>query len=118
MEKYKDKVIAAVKNLMDKEEKTLAALEKECLGMEAEAAEYQGRSVTLNKPFRTPDGPKKFSVYVKNDKNNVIKVNFGDPDMEIKKDNPERRRAFKARHQCSQKTDKTTPGYWSCHWSW
>lgn len=78
-------------------------------------AEYQGRKVTLNKPFRTPDGPKKFSVYVKNEKGNVVKVNFGDPNMEIKKDNPARRRSFRARHKCD-----TNPGpkykarYWSC----
>lgn len=83
-----------------------------------EAAEYQGRKVSLNKPFRTPGGPKKFSVYVKNNKGNIIKVSFGDPNMEIKKDNPERRRAFKARHNCSEKKDKTKPGWWSCNWSW
>ena len=59
-----------------------------------EAAEYQGRKVTLNKPFYTPDGPKKSSVYVKNDKGNVIKVNFGDPNMEIKRDDPERKRGL------------------------
>lgn len=80
----------------------------------AKAAEYQGRKVTLNKPFRTPDGPKKFSVYVKNDKGNVIKVNFGDPNMKIKKNIPERRKSFRARHKCDQATDKTTPRYWSC----
>jgi hypothetical protein len=81
----------------------------------SQASEYQGRKVTLNKPFRTPDGPKKRSVYVKNDKGNVVKVNFGDPDMEIKRDDPARRRSFRARHQCD-----TNPGpkwkarYWSC----
>jgi hypothetical protein len=70
---------------------------------------------TLNKPFRTPNGPKKFSVYVKNDKGNIVKVNFGDPNMEIKRDDPERRKSFRARHQCD-----TNPGpkwkarYWSC----
>lgn len=79
------------------------------------ASEYQGRKVKLNKPFRTPDGPKKFSVYVKNDKGNVVKVNFGDPNMEIKRDNPARRKSFRARHHCD-----TNPGpkwkarYWSC----
>ena len=50
----------------------------------SKASEYQGRKVTLNKPFRTPDGPKKRSVYVKNEMGNVVKVNFGDPNMEIK----------------------------------
>lgn len=79
------------------------------------SSEYQGRKVTLNKPFRTPKGPKKFSVYVKNEKGNVVKVNFGDPNMEIKRDNPARRKSFRARHQCD-----TNPGprwrarYWSC----
>lgn len=69
----------------------------------------------LNKPFRTSKGPKKFSVYVKNDKGNVVKVNFGDPNMEIKRDDPARRKNFRARHQCD-----TNPGprwkarYWSC----
>jgi hypothetical protein len=69
----------------------------------------------LNKPFRTSKGPKKFSVYVKNEKGNVVKVNFGDPNMEIKRDDPARRKSFRARHQCD-----TNPGprwkakYWSC----
>lgn len=79
-----------------------------------ENAEYQGKKVTLDKPFRTPDGPKKFSVYVMGKKGNVIKVNFGDPDMEIKRDDPERRKSFRARHHCDTNKDKTTPGYWSC----
>lgn len=78
------------------------------------ASEYQGKKVTLNKPFRTPDGPKKFSVYVKNEKGNVVKVNFGDPNMKIKKNIPERRKSFRARHKCDQQKDKTTPAYWSC----
>ncbi len=78
------------------------------------AAEKNGRKVTLNKPFRTPDGPKKFSVYVKNDKGNIVKVNFGDPNMKIKKNIPERRKSFRARHRCDQQKDKTTPAYWSC----
>jgi hypothetical protein len=80
----------------------------------ASGAEYQGRKVTLNKPFRTPGGPKKFSVYVKNEKGNVVKVNFGDPNMKIKKNIPERRKSFRARHKCDQQKDKTTPAYWSC----
>ena len=61
---------------------------------------------------------KKFKVYVKNAKGNVVKVNFGDPNMEIKRDNPERRKSFRARHKCSQAKDRTTPKYWSCKmWS-
>jgi hypothetical protein len=71
---------------------------------------------TLNKPFRLPSGSnKKFGVYVKNPKGNVVVVKFGDPDMEIKRDDPERRKSFRARHKCD-----TNPGpkwkarYWSC----
>lgn len=81
----------------------------------AQSAEYQGRKVTLNKPFRTPDGPKKFAVYTKNGSGNVVIVRFGDPNMEIKKDDPARRKSFRARHKCD-----TAPGpkwkarYWSC----
>tara|TARA_Y100000592_G_scaffold14894_2_gene21597 strand:- start:3980 stop:5161 length:1182 start_codon:yes stop_codon:yes gene_type:complete len=69
---------------------------------------------TLNKPFRTPGGPKKFSVYVKNEKGNVVKVNFGDPNMEIKRDDPERRKNFRARHNCDNPGPKTKARYWSC----
>jgi hypothetical protein len=78
------------------------------------ASEYQGRKVTLNKPFRTADGPKKFSVYVKNEKGNVVKVNFGDPNMKIKKNIPERRRSFRARHNCDNPGPKWKARYWSC----
>jgi len=71
---------------------------------------------TLNKPFRLPKGSsKKFGVYVKNPKTgNVIMVKFGDPNMEIKRDDPDRRRNFRARHKCDTAKDKTTPRYWSC----
>jgi hypothetical protein len=81
---------------------------------ETEASEYQGRKVQLNKPFRTPDGPKKMSVYVKNDKGNVVKVNFGDPNMKIKKSDPARRKSFRARHNCENPGPKWKARYWSC----
>jgi hypothetical protein len=81
------------------------------------ASEYQGRKVKLNKPFRTPDGPKKFSVYVKNEKGNIVKVNFGDPNMEIKKDIPARRKSFRARMRCSTPGPKWKARYWACK-SW
>jgi hypothetical protein len=68
----------------------------------------------LNKPFRTPKGPKKFSVYVKNEKGNVVKVNFGDPNMEIKRDDPARRKSFRARHNCDNPGPKWKARYWSC----
>lgn len=79
-----------------------------------EEAEYKGRKVTLGKPFLTPGGPKKRSVYVKNEKGNVVKVNFGDPNLKIKKNIPARRKAFRARHKCATAKDRTSPRYWSC----
>lgn len=79
-----------------------------------EEGEYQGRKVPIGKPFRTSNGPKKFSVYVKNKKGNVIKVNFGDPNMRIKKSNPNRRKSFRARHKCDTAKDRTSARYWSC----
>mgnify|MGYP003136996347 CR=1 FL=1 len=80
----------------------------------ARAAEYQGRKVQLGKPFRTPNGPKKRSVYVKNDKGNVVKVNFGDPNMKIKKSDPGRRKNFRARHNCDNPGPRWKARYWSC----
>ena len=78
------------------------------------AAEYQGRSVTLNKPFRTKGGAKKFAVYTKNGSGNVVIVRFGDPNMEIKRDDPARRKAFRSRHNCDSPGPKWKARYWSC----
>lgn len=78
------------------------------------ASEYQGRKVTLNKPFRTPDGPKKSAVYVKNDKGKVVIVRFGDKNMKIKKNIPERRKNFRARHNCDNPGPKWKARFWSC----
>tara|TARA_R110002012_G_scaffold140927_3_gene298660 strand:- start:7001 stop:7864 length:864 start_codon:yes stop_codon:yes gene_type:complete len=85
-------------------------------------AEYKGRKVTLNKPTR--GDVKKFKVYVKNDKGNVVKVNFGhggtsakkrgEKTMRIKKSDPERRKAFRARHNCDNPGPKWKARYWSC----
>ena len=77
------------------------------------ASEYQGRKVRLGKPFLTPSGPKKRSVYVKNEKGNVVKVNFGDPNMKIKKSDPARRKSFRARHKCETPGPKWKARYWS-----
>jgi predicted Zn-ribbon and HTH transcriptional regulator len=81
------------------------------------AAEYQGKKVKLNKPFRTPDGPKKFAVYVKNQSGNVVIVRFGDPSMKIKKNIPARRKSFRARHNCDNPGPKYKARYWACK-SW
>ena len=78
-----------------------------------EEAEYHGRKVPLRKPMR---GDRlKFKVYVRNPKTgNVKKIEFGDPNMRIKKSNPKRRKSFRARHKCSQRKDPLTKSYWSC----
>lgn len=72
----------------------------------------------LNKPFRLPSGSsKKFGVYVK-DGDKTVKVTFGDPNMEIRRDDPKARANFRSRHSCDTATDKTSARYWSCRmWS-
>ena len=75
-------------------------------------AKYRGRKVKLNKPMR--GDVKKFKVYVKNAKGNVVKVNFGDKKMRIKKSNPKRRKSFRARHNCKNPGPKGKARYWSC----
>ena len=79
-----------------------------------EEAEYKGRKVKLGKPFYTPGGPRKRAVYVTNDKGNVVKVGFGEPGMKIKKDNPARRKSFRARHNCDNPGPRWKARYWSC----
>jgi len=75
-------------------------------------AEYQGRTVKLGKPMQ--GDVKKFKVYVKNPKGNVVKVNFGQKGMSIKKSNPDRRRSFRARHNCDSPGPRDKARYWSC----
>lgn len=77
-----------------------------------EEAEYRGRKVQLGKPMK--GDVKKFKVYVKNPQGNVVKVNFGDPNMRIKKSNPARRRSFRARHNCDNPGPRHKARYWSC----
>jgi hypothetical protein len=80
---------------------------------ELDEAEYQGREVSLGKPMK--GDVKKSKVYVKDPQTgNVKKVNFGDPNMTIKKDNPARRRSFRARHNCDDPGPKTKARFWSC----
>jgi len=76
-------------------------------------ADYQGEKVTLNKPRRIKGGNKKFEVFVQSG-GKVKRVAFGDPNMEIRRDDPKARANFRARHNCDSKKDKTTAGYWSC----
>ena len=87
--------------------------EKGIAFIDALEAEYRGRKVKLGKPMR--GDVKKFKVYVKDPTTgNVKKVNFGDPNMRIKKSNPARRRSFRARHNCANPGPRTKARYWSC----
>ena len=102
-----------VPNCVPKEE----ACCDDCAEPLEEEAEYEGRKVTLNKPFGGDSKHKRY-VYVKNDKGNIIKLGFGDPNMEIKRDDPERRKAYRARHNCDNPGPKWKANYWSCkYWS-
>ena len=78
-------------------------------------AKHRGRNVKLNKPFRTPGGPKKFAVYVKTPSGTIKKVTFGDPNLKIRNSNKSAAKSFRARHKCDQKKDRTKAGYWSCN---
>lgn len=81
-------------------------------GGSLEEAEYQGRKVQLGKPMA--GDVKKSKVYVKGPKGNVVKVNFGDKKMRIKKSNPNRRKSFRARHNCDNPGPRWKARYWSC----
>lgn len=85
--------------------------------MEVSEAKYQGREVKLGKPM--PGDVKKYKVYVRDPKTgNIKKVNFGDKKLSIKRDDPKRRKNFRARHNCAQAKDRTSAKYWSCRmWS-
>lgn len=78
-------------------------------------AEYRGRKVNLNKPFRTPSGPRKFGVYTKNDKGNIVKVGFGQPGMRVNNEDPKKARSFQKRMRCDNPGPKWRAKYWSCN---
>ena len=78
-------------------------------------AKLNGKNVQLNKPHKTPGGPKKFAVYVKSKTDGVKKVTFGDSNLKNKTTNKKDTKSFRTLNKCSQKTDKTTAGYWSCN---
>ena len=106
---YLDKGIIRIMNMLDNQ-----PVSEE----EIDEAEYQGRKVKLGKPMR--GDVKKFKVYVKNDKGNVVKVNFGhkgkgnEKTMRIKKSDPKRRKSFRARHNCDNPGPRWKARYWSC----
>lgn len=76
---------------------------------------YKGKQVDLYSPFRSTGGNKKFTVYVCSKSNNVVKLGFGAKGYKVKNNDPEARKNFKQRHNCSEKKDKTKAGYWSCN---
>lgn len=101
------------KELMETEIGERAIYEGEVIPLDIPLMEEDKKDVELNSPKR--GGNKKYYVYVRNDKGNVIKVEFGDTTgLSAKIDNPEARKSFVARHQCDTKKDKTKPGYWAC----
>tara|TARA_Y100000114_G_C11721670_1_gene308832 strand:- start:391 stop:957 length:567 start_codon:yes stop_codon:yes gene_type:complete len=79
---------------------------------EIDEAKYRGRTVKLGKPTR--GDVKKFKVYVRKPNGKIVKVNFGDPNMRIKKSNPKRRKSFRARHNCDNPGPRWKARYWSC----
>jgi hypothetical protein len=82
---------------------------------DVDEAKYQGKEVPLGK--KLPGDIKKSKVYVKNPQGRVVKVNFGDKKMRIKKSNPARRKSFRARHNCANPGPRHKARYWSCR-SW
>jgi hypothetical protein len=82
---------------------------------EINEAEYKGRDVELNKPFRTPKAPRKFGVYTKNGDGKVILVRFGQPGMRIKNSDKEASKSFRARHRCNDPGPRWKPRWWSCN---
>jgi hypothetical protein len=115
--KVEKQASSRLKKITDKEDDERSKREYKAWKEEIETldeAEYRGRNIKLGKPFLTPDGPKKRSVYVKNSKGNIVKVNFGDKKMRIKKSNPKRRKSFRARHNCANPGPRHKARYWSC----
>ena len=95
--------------IVEADDKTLALLNVSGALLEAK---YQGREVPLGKPMQ--GDVKKSKVYVRGPKGNVVKVNFGDKNMKIKKSNPKRRKSFRARHNCANPGPRWKARYWSC----
>jgi hypothetical protein len=82
---------------------------------EINEADYRGKNVKLNRPFRTPSGPRKFSVYTKNKSGNIVKVSFGQPGMKVNNADPKKARSFRKRMQCDNPGPKWKSRYWSCN---
>ena len=116
-ERYGDEWLKKLNNTYERMLSKLNEDDCSCYDHVISEAEYQGRKVKLNDPFRLPTGSKKkFGVYVKNEKGNIVKVTFGDPNMGINRDDPEARKNFRARHSCDDNPGpKWKARYWSCY---
>ena len=82
---------------------------------EVDEAEYHGKNVDLNKPFRSPGGPSKFTVYTKDESGNVIKLGFGQPGMRINNNDPAKSRSFRKRMRCDNPGPRWKARWWSCN---
>ena len=82
---------------------------------EVEEADYRGRKVDLNKPLRTPGGPRKFAVYTKNESGNIIKLGFGQPGMKVNNNDPAKARSFRKRMRCDNPGPRWKAKWWSCN---
>lgn len=115
LEIIKEGVMLAQLGVLDQFDLDLEAISEEVIA----ETKYKGREVKLGKPMS--GDRKKYKVYVKDKKTgNVKKVEFGDPNMEIRRDNPKARKSFRARHGCGtpRASDRTKAAYWSCRmWS-
>lgn len=106
-------VTESVLSLLETYDHAYDAVNTEVSKDDMEEAKYQGREVPLGKPMK--GDVKKSKVYVRNPKTGkVVKVNFGDKKMKIKKSNPKRRKSFRARHHCANPGPRTKARYWSC----
>jgi hypothetical protein len=82
---------------------------------ELDEAEYQGKKVQLNKPRRTPGGPRKFAVYTKNESGKVVQVRFGQPGMRVNNNDPSKAASFRARMRCDNPGPRWKPRWWACN---
>ncbi len=115
--RYKGKMGSGISDVVDREYAVRKELSKR--GHDVEKPKHKlvieaENNKPLGKPFRTPGERKKFAVYVRNDSGNIVKVRFGDPNLSIKRDNPKRRKSFRARHNCTNPGPRTKARYWSC----
>jgi len=109
---WEDEISEDEFNFNGDEEQLIDAIDWDLETEPLEEAEYHGKSVKLGKPMK--GDVKKSKVFVKGPSGRVVKVNFGDKNMTIKKNIPARRKSFRARHRCNTPGPRTKARYWSC----